>query len=572
MCAQKHFTLGFSPMSDMQARSQLAGGKSLAFTTRPAADKKDMLYAPAALSGVVVAMTIDNVCTRQFTEYTAADCGYVNEAEFEADKARNGSLVRNLRLNARLVAKLLTQSYVLHTAPASAEDAPFAKPGDTRYGKPMTYSLQQDPEFLDLNPKGLGAAGNLAPPVVEGLRSDAASAVWDWLLHNESAKAFLEGCPDPSGMVINPFYSMRTYGSCQDRAAELDAAAKQKLAETRTPASFTYATPVYPSDSAPYPQSYWAEKPAVILADGKTVDQPALTVGDQYSRVLDMASAAQNTVRAQPASVTDWCADCSPPAFKSVPRQGFGSRSVISITDAASAAKFQLPTAQLCSSDGSACVAANNASLEAAAGSFEPTATAGVLGPDSTPDYASGAYPLTVPVYGVVNTAAATAQEADTYASLFEYVGTTGQEQGFRSGMLPPGYAPLSATLQGQTAAAVERLRSIAKADSSPTADTTPSLPAGLTPPSNGIVPEPIAVVGADSNGTTPAAAEAGPAPAAQEPPAAAASAVQQIVPLAGGQTARTGSAWPQDLLLIGAGLAAAAAISSLLMARGKRR
>lgn len=569
MCAQKHFTLGFSPMSDMQARSQLTGGEPLAFTTRPAAGHKDMVYAPAALSGVVVAMTIDNVCTRRFTQYAAADCGYASEAEFEADKARNGALVRNLRLNARLVAKLLTQSYVLHTAPASADDAPFAKPSNTRYGRPMTYSLQQDPEFLRLNPKGLGAAGNLAPPVVEGLRSDAASAVWEWLLHNQSARAFLEGCPDPSGMVINPFYSMRTYRSCEDRAAELDAAVKQKIAETRKPGSFTYATPVYPSDSAPYPQSYWAEKPAVMLSDGKTVDQPALTVGDQYARVLDMATAAQNTVRAQPASVTEWCADCSPPAFKSAPRQGFGSRSVISITDAASAAKFQLPTAQLCSSDGSACVAANNASLQAAAASFEPTGTPGVVGPDSTPDYAAGAYPLTVPVYGVVNTAAATRAQAGTYSRLFEYVGTAGQEQGFRAGMLPPGYAPLTAALKEQTAAAVETLRSLSKRDSSPTAGAKPSSAlAEFLPPSAGVVPELIAAAGTDTNGTTPGAHAA---PAGKAPQAGAAGAVQEIVPV-GGQTARTSSAWPQHLLLIGFGLAAAAAISSLLLSRGKRR
>ncbi|MFP3461108.1 hypothetical protein R5O87_09685 [Arthrobacter globiformis] len=573
ICDRQHFTLGFSPMSDLQARSQLAGGRSLAFTTRPLAGRKDMIYAPAAVSGVVVAMTIDNVCTRRFTAYSAADCGYANEAEFEADKARNGSLVRNLRLNARLVAKLLTQSYALHTAPASAADAPFAKPGNTRYGRPMTYSLQQDPEFLKLNPTGLGSAGNLAPPVVEGLRSDAASAVWDWLLHNQSARAFLQGCPDPDGMVINPFYSMRTYDSCEDRAAELDAAAKQKIAETKTPASFTYAAPAYPSDSAPYPQAYWAEKPAVMLADGKTVDQPALTVGDQFARVPDMATAAQNTVRAQPASVTDWCADCSPPAFKSVPRQGFGSRSVISITDAASAARFQLPTAQLCSSDGTACVAANNASLQAAAGAFEPTGTAGVVGPDSTPDYASGAYPLTVPVYGVVNSAAVTAADARTYARLFDYIGTAGQEQGFRSGTLPPGYAPLTAALKAQTAAAAGTLRSLSKEGSAPVAGAKPVSPlARILPSAVSSVPEHLAAPATGSESAAPAAGgEAAAAPAGKTPQAGDAP-VQEIVPVAGSQTARTGSAWPQHLLLLGFGLAAAAAIASLILSRGKRR
>lgn len=574
MCAERKFTLGFTPMADMQARSQLNGGNPLVFTTRPAAATKGTVYAPAALSGIVIAMTIDNVCTRRFASWTLKDCGYADRAEFEADKARNGALVRNLKLNARLLAKLLTQSYLVHTEPASVEDAPFKKPGTTDYGQPMTYSVQNDPEFLKLNPKGLGSAADLAPPVVEGLRSDAAAAVWDWLLSDKSARAFLEGCPDPSGMVINPYYSMRTYESCKERAGELDAIAERKIADTREPAAFTASKPTYPSDSAPYPQVYWAEKPAVMMADGTTVDQPALTVGDQYARVHDMAAAAQYTVRAQPAANTQWCNDCSPPAFKPVSRQGYGSRNVISITDAASAARFQLPAAQLCSTEGSACVAANNASLQVAAASFEPTGTAGVLGPDSTPDYAAGAYPLTLPVYGAVNPSLATRAEAGIYAKLFDYLGTRGQEQGFRSGMLPPGYAPLTATLKAQTAAAVQTLRKISTRASSPLAGAkTPSALDRILPSSTGPVPEHIAAAGAGENAAAASAAsplEAGAVPASRAPQAGAA--VEGAVPVAGSPTARTGSAWPQHLLLVGFGLAAAAAISSLLLSRGKRR
>ena len=567
MCAQKKFTFGFTPMSDRQARSQLGAGQPLAFTTRPVAGKQGMIYAPSAISGVVVAMTIDNVCTRRFSQYTAADCGYADQAEFEADKASNGSLVRNLRLNARLLAKLLTQSYVLHTAPASAEDAPFAKAGSTRYGRPMTYSLQQDPEFRTLNPKGLGAAANIAPPVVEGLRSDAASAVWDWILNDKNARAFLDGCPDESGMVINPFYSTRTYTSCADRAAELDATTKQQIADTRQPASFTYGPPTYPSDSAPFPQQYWTEKPAVLLADGKTVDQPALTVGDQYARVMDMAAAAQNTVRAQPASVTEWCADCSPPAFKSVPRQGFGSRSVISITDAASAARFQLPTAQLCSPDGSACVAANNASLTAAAASFEPTGTRGVLGPGKTTNYAGNAYPLTVPIYGAVDSSVVRAGEAATYAQLFDYVATSGQEQGFRSGMLPPGYAPLTEALKAD---AVSAARALAKlAGKKPQAAFV-----GVVPPLQATTLEQllgpqIAAGNESSAGELPAVAVAETKAGGS---AAAVAAAPAMEPVAGGVTPRSGSSWPQYLLLAGGCLAIVSAVSSLLVARGKRR
>ncbi|MEN2744896.1 hypothetical protein [Sinomonas halotolerans] len=569
ICEDKGFTVGFTPMADMQARKQLEGANPLAFTIQPAANVKKAVHAPAALSGVVVAMTVDNPCTREYSDLVARVCGYANEAEFEADKAKNGALVRDLKLNARLLAKLLTQSYIAHTAPALVEDAPFKKPGTTEYGQPMPYSVQQDPEFQKLNPKGLGSAASLSPPIVEGLRSDAAAAVWDWILNQKSARAFLEGCPDPWGMVINPYYSMRTYDSCEDQAQSLDAAAERKIADAKEPANFNYAKPVYPSDSAAYPQVYWAERPAVRLADG-TVEQPALTVGDQYATVHDMAAAANYTVRAQPASVTNWCMDCTPPAFKLVPRESFGNRNVISITDSASAAKFQLPTAQLCDAEGTSCVGADNRSLTRAAQDFEPTGTPGVLRPDRTPDIAGGAYPLTVPVYGAVNASLATPAEAAKYAELFGYIGGPGQQQGFRAGMLPPGYAPLTATLHKQLDEAVTVLKGLARGTMTlkdlPVMDRSAAGGAG-----SAILP--LSLGGPPADALAPAAASV---PAAAESPAKAAPVAKgadaaQPVPLAGGVTARAGSAWPQHGLLIGLGVALAAVVSSSLLARGRR-
>ncbi len=553
VCDSKKFTLGFSPLADLQARSQLQQPDTLAFMTRPAASGNN-LYVPTALAGVVVAMTIDNACTAAFTPYTLADCGYKDKAEWEADKARSAGLVRDLKLNARLLAKLLTQSYVQHTAPASAVDAPFTKPGTTAYGRPMTYSIQNDPEFTSLNPKGLGSSGNLNPPVVEGLRSDAAAAVWDWLLNDQAARAFLNGCPDPAGMTINPFYSTRTYAECQDQAAELDRQAGKKIADTKTPAGFSYARQSYPSEGASYPQIYWAQNEAILNAQG-AVEQPALTVGDQYSRVHDMATAAQYTVRAQPASTTSWCADCSPPAYKSVSRQGYGSRSVISITDAASAAKFQLPTAQLCNTEGSQCIGATTASLQAAAGQFEPTGVPGVQRASASPDYRTS-YPLTLPIYGAVDLATVSQPQAATFAQLFSYISTDGQKSGFRSGMLPPGYAPLTPALLLGAAAGIQALQSVQGPQQ--LAATAQLLPMDSTP----AAVQPLAAVPASP--VEPPAAAAVPAAAPAAVPAAA-----DAIP---GRTAATGSAWPQFTMAIGLLAALATAAAAPLLARGRRR
>lgn len=555
VCETKKFTLGFSPLADLQARTQLQQPGSLAFTTQPASAGIGALYVPTALAGVVIAMTIDNACTAAFTPYTLADCGYQDKADWEADKARSAGQVRDLKLNARLLAKLLTQSYVQHTAPASALDAPFTKPGNTAYGQPMTYSIQNDPEFRKLNPKGLGSSGNLNPPVVEGLRSDAAAAVWDWLLNDKDARAFLNGCPDSSGMSINPFYSTRTYTECQDQAAELDKLAAQKISGTTMPDGFTYARQSYPSEGASYPQVYWAQRAATRNSDG-SVDQPALTVGDQYARVQDMAAAAQNTVRAQPASTTSWCADCSPPAYKAVPRQGYGSRNILSITDAASAAKFQLPTAQLCNGDGSLCVGANSKSLQAAAAQFEATGIPGVLRAATVPDYAT-AYPLALPVYGAVNLASISQSQAATYAQLFSYVSTEGQKTGFSSGMLPPGYAPLTEPLLQLAAAGIQTLQGV-PGPRQPEAATTALLPMESVSSGNPPAVAPLAQA-------VPAAAAVVPA----APPAAAPVAAAAPMP---GRTAATRSAWPQYTLVIGLAAALASAAAAPLLARGRRK
>ena len=77
--------MGFTALGDEQARQQLAAGvQSLAFTSHPAADGST--HVPVAIAGVVIGY-------RAFNEYVGP------------------RPVTDLKLNARLVAKLLTQNY-----------------------------------------------------------------------------------------------------------------------------------------------------------------------------------------------------------------------------------------------------------------------------------------------------------------------------------------------------------------------------------------------------------------------------------------------------------------------------
>ena len=130
------------------------------------ADAAGIVYAPVAVTSLVVAFQIDDA---------------------------NGKPVRDLRLNPRLVAKLITASYRSGADPAVIQNRP--------------YNIFSDPEFLDLNP-GVdwpsGAPGNHV--LLLGDLSDTTSALTRWVIADKDARDFLAGKPDPWGMTVNKNY------------------------------------------------------------------------------------------------------------------------------------------------------------------------------------------------------------------------------------------------------------------------------------------------------------------------------------------------------------------------------
>ncbi|MDX6202968.1 MAG: hypothetical protein QOJ83_2468 [Frankiales bacterium] len=163
-------TLNYTAIGEQQTREDFAAGLSdVGLVSRPldagALPLSTFVYAPVALSGVVIAFQVDDA---------------------------NGVPVHTMRLNQRLVAKLVTASYRV------ADDPNVV-------GNPA--NLFNDPEFKALNP-GVewpsGAPGN--HPILLADLSDLTWVLTSWINADPQARAFLDGKPDEYGMHVNTAY------------------------------------------------------------------------------------------------------------------------------------------------------------------------------------------------------------------------------------------------------------------------------------------------------------------------------------------------------------------------------
>ncbi|MFB2554202.1 hypothetical protein [Herbiconiux liangxiaofengii] len=565
VCSTSQVSLGYSQLGDAQARQQLgAGSLQAVFSSRPVDDQAKAVTTPVAVSGVVIAATIDyrprcggpGFDADTITEAQATgQCKYPDLATAQQEIRKYGTLMTGIKLNARLVAKLLTQSYlsgVDNTGGAqTAAKAPWARSQPNHLGS--------DPEFLALNPQLKYATefsfntftGDL---MVENLRSDAATALWAWIVSDDGARSFLDGCPDLYGTTINPFFSARTYKECVVDGPRLEAEAKAKREATELPEFYVDAPASYPPDSASYPQPSWYQRDAVDELSPQTLN-------DLHPRSDTMATTGRNTFRGVYPVNSEWCdpatgGNCAVKGWRSQNTpQPIGGRSMLSITDAATAARYQLPTADLCSDDGTACVPANAETLTRASTRFEQNPTG--VGTMTHDDYAAGLYPVAMPIYAQVARAGLTAETATVLADSFSYLTGDGQRTDGTSGSLPVGYAPLSGALVAQAATGISELRGV----QSEAAPATPT-PTPTVAPKPAAAPAPAPAGPAARPGTVPpAASSTGPAstPATNE----------AALPLTA-TTGRTEIGFPQFGLV--GGLAAALLAGIIAPVLGRRR
>ena len=341
-------TLDYTAIGEPQTRGDVASATTdVGLVIDPldadAASSRGVVYAPVSVTALVVAFQIDDA---------------------------QGRPVTSMKLNPRLVAKLITASYR-----SGADPAVINNP----------VNLFHDPEFLDLNPEvqwPSGAPGNR--PLLLGDLSDTTVALTRWIAADPDAAAFIAGEPDPYGMTINTNYKK-------------------------------VALPF-----ASYP----------LLDDQLSTTFQPIQGLDALARQLSIAQfpGALVTVEGGVNVVTK------------PPRQNPGAREVIGILDAASAARFLMPTASLQNTLGRSW--RRPGIHEGRRRARGPQRGRGHRSVDLT-SKARRIYPLTLLLSAALATQADQAAR-EQMVTFLDYVAGPGQVPGDELGQLPGGHAPLT--------------------------------------------------------------------------------------------------------------------------------
>ncbi|MGI8666063.1 MAG: hypothetical protein ACR2N4_08535, partial [Jatrophihabitans sp.] len=469
--------------SDAQARNLLTQSLSTAsnsqsveaiFDSYPPSSPypKPVVHAPVAATGFAISYAID-------------------------DKSKHP--YQQLRLTPRLLAKLLTESYPVRSdlQQLYSYDAPYYGPQDPLRHNPLNITF--DPEFIALNP-GIESNSNLdtgarGALLSVGSNSDVMRALTTYINDDPEARAWLDGAPDPWGMVVNPNY--RGISLPVDTMPLLD----------------TYA----------FPDKYGAD--GTCTANIAPVPYLPL-VAAPIARLSDIAQAVQYAV---PGAQTRCSISVDPTGtgndfyqWSRAQRQSVGFRFILGVTSLADARRYGLNTAALQSGSsitdyrqkfgsgaGRRFVTATDSSLRSAAALLRfaddaagwPVSYDSLRGPSGV-----AAYPGFMLVYLDIPTVGLPVADAQAYAALLRFLAGAGQVSGGGSGPLPDGYLPLNAA-NGLGALAAYTLKAVATVSAQAGAGTS-NRPAtrptgGSTSASNG------AAGGARPGGSSASAAPA---------------------------------------------------------------
>lgn len=421
----------YQAVGDEPARRQILargpGAAGMAVVTHPinpdAADPDDpVTYAPVSLSGVVIGFNVERV-----------PVDYDGQVRDPDEPPLEGIRVTNINLTPRLAAKLLTQSY-----PALFPNLdPNNRPTGYEWLADNPAHMFRDPDFLRFNPEfdviSIGNPRTGAGLVVEGAQSDAAVEVWRWILADGEARQWLAGNADRWGMKVNPFYST-------DPALN---PARAPFADP-LPQTFPKNDPYCyqaPDDEGLTPRPLCMLDAAPLAVNFSEAAQQTRAANDRATTAHDQQSPDQQT------AATYWGSEGP---------QLQGRRSIMSLTDAASAARYGLQTAALSRSgdngDERGFFAPTDAALAQGVKAMKADPS-GVLLPDPS-SRVDGAYPLSMLTYAAVAPGSLDASARADYARFVTYAAGPGQRPGYAFGDLPRGYAPLPAELRAQALSA----------------------------------------------------------------------------------------------------------------------
>jgi hypothetical protein len=387
----------------------------------------------------------------------------------------NGNPVVGLKLDARLLAKLLTESYPDQTF--IRDPYPVKKDGTPTLSKnPLNMSL--DPEFQALNPGLPHVFLDTASTLLNlNTDSDVVYALTSYIESDPEARSFIEGQPDPWGMRVNPNYQGIS------------------LPVSNWPVLDTFV-----------PTAEYQPGKIDCLIGNNTPYLPlvASPTGSLFNIGQDMEygiSQAQTTC-VLPSPIPG---DLTGAHMAAQGREAPGKRFMLGLVSLGDAAREGLSLASLQSLSatdpgdqfstpaGRTFVAPTSASLQAAASMFVE-----IDFTDNTKvwvvDYdllrqlpiASDAYPGTLPVYASVPTSGLPKQDAADYAAMLRFMAGPGQVQGTQQGELPAGYLPMtSANGLGALADYTEKAADLvaAQATTTPTGGHSGSSGAGLPEP-----------------------------------------------------------------------------------------
>jgi len=401
LCAKKT-VFGFSMIGDTESRrniiSDTDGAARLAFVDNPLSSTEvvgsTIAYAPAVKSALTIAFNINYFIKG----------GYPLES-------KDGQQVKDMVLNPRLVAKLLTQSYKADVAGGES----------LSYLSTNALNLRQDPEFLELNPEfdqfvnGAEPTGLMVPIGNE----DVFAQLWKWIKADADANAFLAGTADDWGMVVNRNYET------------LD------INDDDTINSFPKA------DTATFRES-------------NDIPEPGFGTFELRPYVHDLHDGGVRAFRGDSGTKTFWDTGRSPAAFVTNGAQLLGRRFMLTVTDLATAERLGLSTAKLVNPNGEP-VEANTESINSSISEFVESNVAGVK--VSTPTLAKDeSYPLATLTYAAIDVCRASISELKSYKSLLSYIAGKGQIIGTGEGEIPVGYVPLDDSQIGQTRKVISQI------------------------------------------------------------------------------------------------------------------
>jgi len=351
---------------------------------------------------------------------------------------QNKKQVTKLRLTPRLLAKLITESYPTSPTIANSYGIPVNYGNTTRSDYPLKdnpNNLVADPEFKALNPgvaEGIGRGDTLVMPSTP---SDIVYALTAYINADPEARAWLDGQPDPWGMVVNPNY----------RGIPLP----------------TYSWPLLDTWDAPG----MTEQNSPYGPCGRgTVSRPPYLSSLIAAPVQRLAAIGLAIRFAIP--YEQWCSSVSNVdgeivdyRISRIPRQIPGVRIMLGLTSLGDADFYGLETAELETSSTAPVppgafttrrrtfAGPTGASLRAAFGTLQRNSQTNIwdLSAKKLRSVPS-AYPGAMLVYADIPTTGLSAADAKTYSSILKYMIGAGQVSGDAVGELPGGFLPLTAT------------------------------------------------------------------------------------------------------------------------------